>query len=217
MQHCKKFLKALRPAFTTTLVLMLICGLGYPLLMNGLSWLLFPEQAGGSLVMAGGKPVGSAYVGQEFTEDYFMKGRPSAVHYNTYTVSQDGEAHYLDGSAFAGPASGSSNYGPSHPALIQRVEEDMEAFLKANPEVKREDIPADLMTASGSGLDPHISPASAAIQIPAIAEASGLSEEVLEQIVEDNTTGRLLGIFGEETVNVLGVNVDIAQAMGQVQ
>ena len=80
--------------------------------------------------------------------------------------------------------------------------------------MKREEIPADLMTASGSGLDPHISPASAQIQIPAIAEASGLSEETLEQIVEDNTQGKLLGVFGEETVNVLGVNLDIAAAMG---
>ena len=90
----------------------------------------------------------------------------------------------------------------------------MEKFLASNPDVKREDIPTDLMTASGSGLDPHISPASAAIQLPAIAEASGLSQETLKQIVEDNTQGKLLGIFGEETVNVLGVNLDIAQAMG---
>lgn len=214
MEHLKKFLKALRTALTSTLVLMLICGLGYPLLMNGLSGVLFPNQAKGNLVMADGKAVGSAYVGQEFTEDYFMKGRPSAVHYNTYTVTPDGEEVYQDGSAFAGIASGSSNYGPSNPALAQRVEKDIQAFLAANPDVREEDIPTDLMTASGSGLDPHISPESAAIQLPAIAEASGLSMEVLEQIVQDNTTGKLLGIFGEETVNVLGVNVDIAEAMG---
>ena len=83
--------------------------------------------------------------------------------------------------------------------------------------MKREDIPADLMTASGSGLDPHITPASARIQIPALAAASGLSEEELERIVEDNTEGKLLGVFGEETVNVLGVNLDIAKAMGVVE
>ena len=214
MEHCRNFLKALRPALTITLVLMLICGLAYPLFMNSLSGILFPDQANGSLVMADGKAVGSAYVGQEFTADYFMKGRPSAVHYNTYTVNPDGKEIYLDGSEFAGLASGSSNYGPSNPALAQRVDMDIDAFLAANPGIKREDIPTDLMTASGSGLDPHISVRSAAIQLPAIAEASGLSMEVLNQIVEDNTTGKLLGIFGEETVNVLGVNIDIAEAMG---
>lgn len=213
MEHCKKLLNALRPALTITLVLMLLCGLGYPLLMNGLSGVLFPEQAKGSLVMADGKPIGAKYVGQEFTEDYFMKGRPSAVHYNTYTVGEGGQKFYLDGTPFTGLASGSSNYGPSNPALRERVEQDIEAFLAANPDIKRENIPTDLMTASGSGLDPHISTASAAIQLPAIAEASGLSMEALEQIVADNTTGKLLGIFGEEMVHVLGVNADIAEAM----
>lgn len=217
MEHLKHFWKACRPAWTITLVFMLVCGLGYPLLMNGLSGLLFPRQAKGSLVMADGKAIGSEHVGQEFTEAYFMKGRPSAVHYNTYTVNEDGKEVYSDGSEFAGVASGSSNYGPSNPALAQRVETDIQAFLDANPDVKREDIPTDLMTASGSGLDPHISPASAAIQLPAIAEASGLSLETLEQIVADNTTGKLLGIFGEETVNVLAVNVAIAEAMGLTQ
>lgn len=213
MKYCKQILKDFRPALTITLVLMLICGLAYPLLMNGLSGVLFPEQANGSLVTVGGKAIGSEYVGQEFTADYFMKCRPSAVHYNTYSVDEDGNKIYLDGSEFAGPASGSSNYGPSNPALTQRVEEDIEAFLAKNPDIKREDIPTDLMTASGSGLDPHISPESAAVQLPGIAEASGLSEEVLQQIVEDNTTGKLLGVFGEEIVNVLGVNADIAEAM----
>ncbi len=95
-------------------------------------------------------------------------------------------------------------------------EADIEEFLAANPGVSREEIPADLMTASASGLDPHISPASAQVQIPALAQASGLSEEELSQIVADNTTGKLLGVFGEETVNVLGVNLDIAKAMGLV-
>ena len=145
-----------------------------------------------------------------------MKGRPSAYHYNTYYQDEQGNRYYSDGTPFAGIGSGSNNYAPSNPALTQRVEADIEAFLEANPEVKREDIPADLVTASGSGLDPHITPASARIQIPALAAASGLSQEELEQIVENNTEGKLLGIFGEETVNVLGVNLDIAKAMGLV-
>ncbi len=213
MNTCKQLLKTLRPALTVTLVLMLICGLGYPLLMNGLSGVLFPEQAAGSLVTVDGEAVGAKFVGQEFTEPCFMKGRPSAVHYNTYQIGADGEKYFLDGTPFGGVASGSANYGPSNPALQQRVEQDMEAFLSANPEIKKEDIPTDLMTASGSGLDPHISPAAAAIQLPAISQASGLSMETLEEIVADNTTGKLLGLFGNEVVNVLGVNVDIAAAM----
>lgn len=216
MEKCKKILKALRPAFTITLTLMVICGLGYPLLMNGISWVLFPEQANGNLVMVNGKPVGSEYVGQEFTEDYFMKGRPSAVHYNTYRIGSDGKETYSDGSKFTGVASGSSNYGPSNPELAQRVDADIEKFLADNPGISRDEIPTDLMTESGSGLDPHISPESAAIQLPSIAEASGLSIDVLEEIVDENTTGKLFGVFGERTVNVLGVNVDIAEAMGLV-
>lgn len=215
MEMCKKILKMLRPALIVTLTLMVICGLGYPLLMNGLAGALFPRQAGGNLVLADGKPIGSEFVGQEFTQDYFMKGRPSAVHYNTYSIV-DGAQKYSDGTAFTGVASGSSNYGPSDPVLVQRVQSDMDRFLADNPDVAREDIPTDLMTASGSGLDPHISPRSAAIQIPAIAAASGLSTQMLEQIVENNTTGKLFGVFGEETVNVLGVNVDIARAMGLI-
>ena len=145
-----------------------------------------------------------------------MKGRPSAYHYNTYYEDAQGHRYYSDGSPFAGVSSGSNNYAPSNPALIERVKADIETFLAANPDVTREEIPTDLMTASGSGLDPHISPASAQIQIPAIAKASGLSEAALAQIVEDNTQGKLLGILGEDTVSVLGVNLDIAAAMGLV-
>ena len=216
MESFKQFLKTLRPAFTVTLSLMVICGLLYPLALNGLSAVLFPHQAKGSLQQADGKTYGAEYVGQEFTEDYFMKCRPSAVHYNTYFEDAEGNKTYADGSAFTGLASGSQNLGPSNPALKQRVEQDLAAFLEKNPSLRAEDIPTDLLTASGSGLDPHVSPASAEVQLPAIAEASGLSMEELHKIVKSNTTGRLLGIFGEETVNVLGVNLDIAEAMGLI-
>ncbi|MEG0663438.1 MAG: potassium-transporting ATPase subunit C, partial [Anaerovoracaceae bacterium] len=105
---------------------------------------------------------------------------------------------------------------PSNPALVARVEADMEAFLKANPQLSKEDIPTDLLTASGSGLDPHISPEAAQIQLAAIGEASGLSKEALGKIVSKNTEKKLFGIFGEETVNVLGVNIEIAQEMGLI-
>ena len=206
----------IRQSVVVTLILLLLCGFGFPVVLSGLSAVIFPSQAKGSLVTADGETVGAANVGQDFTEPYFMKCRPSAYHYNTYYEDEEGNRFYLDGSEFAGLASGSNNYAPSNPALTERVEADIQEFLAANPGVSREDIPADLMTASGSGLDPHISPQSAQIQIPALAEASGLSEGELRQIVADNTTGKLLGVFGEETVNVLGVNLDIAKAMGLV-
>lgn len=210
------FWHGVRQAVLVTLVLLFLCGFVFPVALTGISAVLFPHQAKGSLVTADGAVVGAANVGQDFTEAYFMKCRPSAYNYNTYYEDEQGNRYYNDGSEFAGLSSGSNNYAPSNPALAERVEADIEQFLSDNPGVKREEIPADLVTASGSGLDPHISPESAAIQLPALAEASGLSEQELQQIVEDNTEGKLLGIFGDETVNVLGVNLDIAKAMGLV-
>ena len=213
MNKFKKCMKAISKPIKITVILMVLCGFLYPLAMTGLSQVIFPHQANGSLVEVDGKAYGSEHVGQDFTEPYFMKGRPSAVHYNTYT-EKDGKEVYLDGSEFGGLASGSSNYGPTNPELKKRVEQDIEKFLKDNPEVKREDIPTDLLTASGSGLDPHISIDSAKIQIPAVSKASKLSASQLEKIIEDNTERKLFGLLGEDTVNVLGVNLDIAEAMG---
>lgn len=212
----KSFWSGVRQAVSVTLILLFLCGFAFPVVLTGISSVVFPWQAGGSLVEADGNVVGAAHVGQEFTKDCFMKSRPSAYHYNTYTEDADGNRYYSDGTEFVGLASGSSNYAPSNPALVERVAADMEAFLAANPGISREELPADLMTASGSGLDPHISPEAAAIQIPALAQATGLSEEELAQIVAENTQGKLLGIFGEQTVNVLGVNVQIARAMGML-
>ena len=140
-----------------------------------------------------------------------MKCRPSAVNYNTYTKEDKESGKYT------GVGSGSKNYASTNPELVKRVEADITEFLKANPSVMKEDIPTDLLTASGSGLDPHISPASAAVQVPALVEATGLSKETLEAIVKENTQGKLLGIFGEETVNVLMVNLDIAKELGLIK
>lgn len=212
----KKMLCGARQAVVVTVILMLICGLLFPLLLTGLSYLIFPAQAKGNLITVDGKTVGAEYVGQEFTEDYYMWSRPSAYHYNVYTEDQDGNQYYSDGTEFGGIASGSNNYAASNPELAKRVERDIENFLKKNPDVKREDNPTDLLTASGSGLDPHISPESAEIQIPRIVKASGLSEEEVRKIVNNNTEGKLFGIFGEETVNVLMVNIEIAQKMGLI-
>ncbi|MEG1577135.1 MAG: potassium-transporting ATPase subunit KdpC [Oscillospiraceae bacterium] len=198
-----KILSELKKPLLVTLVLMVLCGLVYPLLLTGISQVVFPHQANGSLIELGGKPVGSALVGQDFTDSRFLQGRPSAVNNNTFT----------DAGAFGGVSSGSQNYSPSNPALTERVQRDMDAFLAAHPDLTVTDIPADLVTASGSGLDPDISPASAAIQIPQLAKNTGLSEETLSQFVAENTTGKFLGIFGEARVNVLGVNLAIAEAL----
>ncbi|MDO5399755.1 MAG: K(+)-transporting ATPase subunit C [Eubacteriales bacterium] len=213
----KRYLPGIGQAFRASLVLMLVCGLAYPLLMTGLSALLFPRQAGGSLIEVEGTPVAAENVGQEFQQDYFLWSRPSACHYNVYTENSSGGKTYRDGTPFPGISSGSGNYGPSNPALAKRVETDIASFLERNPDIRREDIPTDLMTASGSGLDPHISPASAEVQIPRIVKASGLSEAAVRDIISSCTGGKLLGIFGEETVNVVKVNLAIAQAMGLIQ
>ncbi len=217
MDKKKVIFCSIKKSVLITIILMILCGLVFPLALTGMSALIFPKQAKGNLIEVDGKAVGSATVGQEFTEPYFMKGRPSAVHYNTYTEKENGEKVLSDGQEFTGPASGSANYAPTNPELVKRVERDMQLFLEQNPNIKKEDIPADLLTASGSGLDPHISPEAALVQIPAISDASGISEENLEKIVDENTNKKLFGIFGEETVNVLKVNLRIAQKMGILQ
>lgn len=205
-----KFLKGIKKPFLVTLALLLICGLAYPLLLTGISQVIFPKQASGSLVTADGKVVGSVLVGQDFTDARFMKCRPSAVNYNTYTQEDKENGNYT------GVSSGSKNYAPTNPELSERVQEEISEFLKENPSIKKDDIPTDLLTASGSGLDPHISPESAEVQIPALAKATGLSEDRLKEIVIENSQEKWLGIFGEDTVNVLKVNLQIAKDMNLV-
>lgn len=206
----------LRQAVTVTVVLMVLCGFLFPVFLTGVSQVIFKDQANGNLIEVDGKTVGAEFVGQEFTEDYYLWSRPSAYHYNVFTEDEEGNQTYLDGREFTGLASGSNNYAPSNPALVERVEADIETFLEKNPGVSREDIPADLVTASGSGLDPHISPEAAAIQVPRIAEASGLSEEEVRDIIKKHTEGKVLGIFGEDTVNVLETNIALAEAIGRI-
>jgi len=202
------FLKGIKKSFLVTLTLLLVCGLAYPLLLTGISQVIFPKQANGSLIMKDGQAIGSELVGQDFTDARFMKNRPSAVNYNTYTLEDKENGNYT------GVGSGSKNYAPTNPDLVERVQADITEFLEANPSVNQEDIPTDLLTSSGSGHDPHISPASAAVQILALVEATGLSQDRLEAIVKENTQGKFLGIFGEDTVNVLKVNLGIAKELG---
>lgn len=212
----KTVAKTIGKAVVFRLVMMVLCSLIYPLALTGVSQLTMEAKADGSKVDEEGnlttdtkKAVGSALIGQDFTEDCYFQGRVSSVNYNTYTEEQKENGEY------AGVASGSYNYGNSNPELEKRMQEDLDEFLKDHPGVKPEDVPAELLTASGSGLDPHISPRSAEVQIPTVAENSGLSEEVVEQIVKDNTEHKTLGVFGEERVNVLGCNLDIKAAMEQ--
>lgn len=207
--NIKRFLIPLRTALVFTIVMFVLCGLVYPFLVTGLGQLIFPSKANGSMIYVDDKAVGSSLIGQDFTDPRFMKCRPSAVSYNTYTKEEKEDGTY------GGVSTGSNNFAPTNPKLAERVQADMEAFLLQNTTIQKEDIPTDLLTASGSGLDPHISPESAAIQLAAISEHSGLSTETLEEIVKNNTTGKLLGVFGGETVNVLGVNLEIAEALEQ--
>lgn len=192
-------MKTLLRAVAMTFVLFILLGFVYPLAMTGVSQVLFNKQANGSLIENKGQVVGSELLGQSFTGDGYFHGRISAVNYNTYS----------DESSFGGVSSGSANLAPSNPALKERVEKDVEAFLAANPGLKREDIPTDLLTSSGSGLDPHISPKAARIQIPAISKATGISADELNRIIDQYTDGRALGIFGEPRVNVLKANIEI--------
>ena len=211
----KKFGKMTGKALIFCAVMMLLCSFAYPLALTGASQLTMKEKANGNLIDKEGNPttdceeaVGSGLNGQEFTEDYYFQGRPSAVGYNNYTEEE------LKNGEYGGVSSGSYNYGNSNPELKERIQKDLDEFLEKHPGLKAEDIPSDLLTASGSGLDPHISPKSAEIQIPYVAENSGLSEEEVTKIVEENTEHKVLGVFGEERVNVLKCNLAVANAMG---
>lgn len=212
----KSFMHYLKSGVVLTLILMVLCSVIYPLVLTGLGQLIFNKQANGNMIEINGQAVGSELVGQDFTDPKFFRGRVSSVNYNTYT-EEDLVADENGDTAYAGVSSGTFNYGASNPDLAARVEEDMNEFLESHPGVKKEDIPADLLTASGSGLDPHISVESARIQVPAVSAASGLSEDELNRIIEQNTEHKFLGVFGEEKVNVLKANIDIAKAIGLVQ
>lgn len=203
----KNFFESLKTILKFSVVVFILCGFMYPLTMTGMAQVIFPSQSNGSIIYRDGEKIGSELIGQDFTELKFMKCRPSAVNYNTYTLLEK------DNGEYSGIATGSNNYAPSNPKLKERVEEDMRLFLNENPNVSIVEIPADLLTASGSGLDPHILPQSAYIQVDRITKNTGLLENDIIKIIENNTNSKFIGIFGEETVNVLGVNIEIANAL----
>ena len=180
----------LRPAIGSLVALTLLTGLLYPLLVTGLAKLFFPYEAGGSLIIREGRVAGSALIGQPFDDPRYFWGRPSATTLFPYNSA----------------ASSGSNQGPSNQELRNAVQSRIAALRAADPH-HRLPVPVDLVTASASGLDPHISPAAAFYQVPRIAKARGLREEVLRALVSSHVHGRWLGIFGEPVVPVLAVNM----------
>lgn len=176
-------------AIKITILLAVLTGLIYPAVMTGLAQVIFPYQANGSLVEAHGKVAGSALIGQAFTRPEYFHGRPSAA-----------------GNGYDGLASGGSNLGPTNQKLIDRVRGDVQKFRAENPAFQGE-VPADIVTASGSGLDPDISPAAAEAQVARVAAARGIAPDAVRKLVADNTEGREWGFLGDSRVNVLQLNL----------
>jgi potassium-transporting ATPase KdpC subunit len=192
-------LREIRPAIVVLVALTLITGLAYPLAMTGVAQVIFPRRAQGSLIERDGKVVGSDLIGQVFTSDRYFHGRPSAT-----TAPDPKDSTKTVAAPYNAANSGGSNLGPSNKALIDRVQGDIDALKKENPSAP---VPADLVTTSASGLDPHISPEAALFQVPRIAKARNLPEDRIRQVVEETTEGRYLGLLGEPRVNVLLLNL----------
>lgn len=186
----RDILHTLRPACLMLVVLSLLTGLAYPALVTGIARAVFPRQAGGSLIVDGGRVAGSPLIGQQFSSPGHFWGRPSATSPQPYNAA----------------ASSGSNLGPTNPAQLKSVAGRAADLRKANGEGP---VPVELVTASASGLDPHISPMAAEYQIPRVARERGLPEEAVRGLVTRRTEGRQLGVLGEERVNVLLLNRDL--------
>ena len=192
-------LREIRPAIVLLLALTLITGLAYPLAMTGIAGVLFPRQAQGSLIEKDGKVVGSALIGQEFRDDKYFHGRPSAT-----TAPDPNDSTKTVPAPYNAANSGGSNLGPTSKALNDRIKEDVEKLKAENP---GSSVPVDLVTTSASGLDPDISPEAALFQVPRVAKARNMPEERVRDLVNKTTQGRLLGLLGEPRVNVLALNL----------
>ena len=192
-------LQEIRPAIVLLIGLTLITGLVYPLAITGIAEAIFPREAQGSLIEKDGKVIGSALIGQVFTEDKYFHGRPSAT-----TAPDPQDSTKTVAAPYNAANSGGSNLGPTNKALADRVKEDVDKLKAENPGMP---VPIDLVTTSGSGLDPHISPEAALFQVPRVAKARKLSEGRVRQLVQEHIEGRTLGIFGEPRVNVLQLNL----------
>ena len=203
----RKYLKPFKTAFFVSIAMYLLCGFAYPMVLTGISQIIFPNQANGSLVEMDGKVVGSTLVGQDFTDERLFHCRPSAYSYNTYTQEDK------ENGTYTGLSSGSNNYAVSNPKLEERLNQDIEQFLKENPTITRDEIPSDIIAASGSGLDPHISVEAANVQVDRIVKNTQLSETKVKELIKQNTAGKLFGIFGEERVNVLELNLSLVKEL----
>jgi potassium-transporting ATPase KdpC subunit len=192
-------LKELRPAIVLLLAFTILTGLIYPWVMTGVAQVIFSYQAQGSLIEKDGKVVGSAQIGQSFTSDRYFHGRPSA------TLGPDpADPSKSTSVPYNAANSGGSNLGPTSKALMERITADVDKLKQENPSSQ---VPTDLVTTSGSGLDPDITPETAYFQVPRVAKARNLPENDVSRLVADNIQGRTLGIFGEPRVNVLALNL----------
>jgi potassium-transporting ATPase KdpC subunit len=197
-------LREIRPAVILLLLLTAITGLAYPLAMTAIAGVIFPKQAQGSLIEKDGKVIGSALIGQEFKEDKYFHGRPSA------TLAPDpADSTKTVPAPYNAANSGGSNLGPTNKALSDRLKEDVEKLKAENPNVP---VPVDLVTTSASGLDPDITPEAALFQVPRIAKARNMPEEGVRKLITENTQGRFAGLLGEPHVNVLALNLALDAA-----
>jgi len=197
-------LKEIRPAIVFVVALTVITGLLYPFAMTGIAGVVFPYQAQGSLIERDGKVVGSALIGQDFTSAGYFHGRPSA------TVAPDpADATKTVPAPYNAANSGGSNLGPTNKALIERVQGDVDKLREENPSAQ---VPIDLVTTSGSGLDPNISPAAALFQVARVAQARNMPEDRVRELVDEHVEGRALGFLGEPRVNVLALNLALDRA-----
>jgi len=192
-------LREIRPAIVFIVALTLITGVAYPFAITGIAELIFPDKAQGSLVERDGKVVGSSLIGQQFTSEGYFHGRPSAT-----TAPDPNDPAKTVPAPYNAANSGGSNLGPTSKALIERLSGDIENLKQENPSAQ---VPADLVTTSGSGLDPHISPEAALFQVPRVAKARNLPENRVRQLVAETTSSRFGGLFGEPRVNVLELNL----------
>jgi K+-transporting ATPase ATPase C chain len=197
-------LREIRPAIILLLALTVITGLVYPLAMTAIAGVIFPDQAEGSLIARDGKVVGSALIGQEFKDDKYFHGRPSAT-----TAADPNDSTKTVPAPYNAANSGGSNLGPTSKALNDRIKEDVEKLKAENP---NSSVPVDLVTTSASGLDPDISPEGALFQVPRVAKARNMPEDRVRELVAKHTQGRLVGLLGEPRVNVLALNLALDSA-----